>query len=87
MLLITCPYCGPRNASEFAWHGEPKPRPDPSRTTRAEWRAYLYEEQNAQGWVEERWSHRAGCRAHLIVERHLTSNEVRAVRVLGGADG
>ena len=35
MILVPCPYCGPRNASEFRWGGEIKPRPDPNSTTKA----------------------------------------------------
>ncbi|MCP3974542.1 MAG: sarcosine oxidase subunit delta [bacterium] len=84
MLLIDCPYCGPRNGSEFAWQGVPSPRPDPASTTPLEWRRYLYEEDNLAGWVEERWKHRSGCRAYLIIERHTATNEIRAVRLLGG---
>jgi len=84
MLLITCPHCGPRMGSEFVWQGEPKPRPDPETATPAEWRSYLYEEDNRSGWVEERWMHRTGCRAYLVIERHTLTHEIRSVRLLGG---
>lgn len=87
MLLITCPNCGPRPGSEFAWHGEPKPRPDVATADEAQWRSYLYEENNVADWVEERWSHRSGCRSYLTVERHTVTNEIRSVRLLSGEGG
>ena len=27
---MPCPHCGPRNVSEFRYHGEESPRPDPN---------------------------------------------------------
>ena len=79
MLLITCPHCGPRNDSEFVYHGEPDVRPAPD-TTPQEWRSYLYGQANTAGWVTEQWFHGMGCRRFLHIERHTISNEIRAVR-------
>ena len=86
MLLITCPNCGPRPGSEFAWHGEAVPRPDAATTTPDAWRRYLYEHENPAGWMVERWSHRSGCRSYLEVERNTETNEIRAVSLLNEAD-
>ena len=83
VLLISCPNCGPRNGSEFTWHGPPKARPDATTTTKQQWRQYLYEEANVAGWVTERWTHRAGCRDHLMIDRHTVTNEIRSVERLG----
>ena len=47
MILVPCPFCGPRNASEFRWGGEIKRRPDPNNTTKEQWRDYLYFRRNA----------------------------------------
>ena len=33
MILIRCPWCGPRDAGEFAYQGEARPRPDPAAAT------------------------------------------------------
>ena len=44
MLLIHCPYCGPRPELEFAYAGQAhvaRP-PDPSATTLDEWAEFLY---------------------------------------------
>jgi sarcosine oxidase subunit delta len=81
MILVPCPHCGPRNASEFKWCGEARTRPDPNHTTTAEWREYLYMRSNTAGWTVETWFHRAGCRMHFTAERNTVSNEIRTVEV------
>jgi heterotetrameric sarcosine oxidase delta subunit len=77
MILLPCPYCGPRNASEFRYAGEVSERPDPNETGVEEWRAYLYARNNPAGWITETWYHNAGCRQHFVTERHTMTNEVR----------
>ncbi len=81
MILLPCPYCGPRNASEFRYVGELSERPDPNATGAGEWRAFLYVRDNPANWTMETWFHRAGCRQHFVVERHTVTNEVRASRL------
>jgi heterotetrameric sarcosine oxidase delta subunit len=80
VILIACPHCGPRNASEFRYVGESIARPDPNSATQQQWRAYLYQRKNPAGWVTENWFHRSGCGRYLKVERHTISNEVRMVQ-------
>ncbi|MDQ3589342.1 MAG: sarcosine oxidase subunit delta [Actinomycetota bacterium] len=80
MILIPCPYCGPRNVSEFHYVGEQSVRPDPNGTNPEEWRAFLYLRENPADWTTETWFHRTGCRQHLVVERHTITNEVRDAR-------
>jgi len=81
MILLPCPYCGPRNVSEFRYVGEVSERPDPNKTGVEEWRASLYARDNPAGWTTETWFHRAGCRQHFVAERHTVTNEVRAMRL------
>ncbi|MDQ3637796.1 MAG: sarcosine oxidase subunit delta [Actinomycetota bacterium] len=81
MILISCPHCGPRNASEFRYAGEASARPDPNATTPEEWRAYLYTKSNPAGWTTEKWVHGTGCRRYFTVERHTITNEVRETRL------
>ena len=81
MILLPCPYCGPRNASEFRYVGELSARPDPNATGVEVWRAFLYTRNNPAGWTTETWFHRAGCRQHFVIERHTVTNEVRASRL------
>ena len=81
MILLPCPYCGPRNASEFRYVGEVSERPDPNETDVEDWRVFLYARDNPAGWTTETWFHSAGCRQHLVAERHTTTNEVRVSRL------
>jgi heterotetrameric sarcosine oxidase delta subunit len=83
MILLPCPWCGPRDAAEFAHAGEASTRPAPGQATRAQWRDYLYQRNNPCGWTAETWYHRMGCRRFLRVERHTETNEIRAVRAAG----
>lgn len=77
MFRIPCPYCGPRNRSEFGYVGERASRPDPRTTTAAEWRDYLYVRENLADWTMETWYHRAGCRQFITLERHTVTNDFR----------
>lgn len=83
MLMIICPFCGPRNSEEFSYQGEVRLRPDVNNTDPAEWRRYLYMNSNPSGWVSERWFHISGCRRHLMLERHTATNEIRDVTAVG----
>jgi heterotetrameric sarcosine oxidase delta subunit len=78
MLLIPCPWCGPRDETEFAYGGEAHlARPaDPDSASDAEWTAYLFLRSNAKGRHRERWNHAAGCRRWFNVERDTTTNRV-----------
>ena len=79
MILLPCPWCGPRDAAEFAHAGERVPRPDPGTAAPAQWRDYLYLRANTRGWVTETWYHRMGCRqVHHGGAAHRT-NETRTV--------
>ena len=81
MILLPCPFCGPRNASEFRYVGELSERPDPNATSPEGWRTFLYVRNNPAGWTTESWFHRAGCRQHFVAERHTVTNEVRSTRL------
>ena len=81
MILLPCPYCGPRNASELRYVGELSTRPDPNATSVEEWRTFLYMRANPAGWTTETWFHRAGCRQHFGVERHTVTNDVRTAQL------
>jgi heterotetrameric sarcosine oxidase delta subunit len=80
MMLVPCPWCGPRNVAEFRYVGERRARPDPLTADPPAWREYLYLQANPAGWVEENWYHRAGCRQYFVAERHAVDNQIRASR-------
>jgi sarcosine oxidase, subunit delta len=84
MIQLPCPWCGPRNVSEFQHQGEVTSRPDVATATIEEWRRYLYFRRNALGWVEETWYHAAGCRRFFKVHRDTATNETREAPGQGG---
>ena len=75
MIVIRCPWCGPRDAGEFHYSGESNPRPDPASATPRQWRDYLYVPANPRGAVTETWYHRMGCRQFIVIERDTDTNE------------
>ncbi|MER5402972.1 sarcosine oxidase subunit delta, partial [Streptomyces sp. NPDC002599] len=85
MLLIPCPWCGPRDEAEFHYGGQahvPYPE-DPSALTDEEWARYLFFRDNPKGPFAERWSHTAGCRKWFNAVRDTATNEILAVYLAG----
>ena len=79
-MIITCPYCGPRDLSEFAYQGDGnRTRPDQHSTDQNAWNAYVYDRLNPAGEHEEIWQHAGGCRAHLAVTRNTLTHEISKV--------
>jgi len=78
MLLIPCPWCGPRDEIEFKYGGEAHiARPlEPAALTDAEWADYLFMRKNPKGPHLERWVHGAGCRRWFNVARDTATNRV-----------
>jgi heterotetrameric sarcosine oxidase delta subunit len=76
MILLTCPNCGPRNASEFRYGGEAHARPNPNATTPGDWMAYVYMRDNPRGPLREWWYHRAGCGQWFIAERDTKTQQI-----------
>jgi sarcosine oxidase subunit delta len=71
MLLIPCPWCGPRDESEFSYGGEAhivRP-PAPEKISDAEWADYLFMSKNSHGRHREQWNHAAGCRRWFNAQR------------------
>ena len=77
MLLIECPWCGPREQSEFSYGGEAHiARPvDTDALTDAQWADYLFMRKNPKGLHREQWHHTHGCRRWFNAERHTVSYE------------
>ena len=79
-MIITCPYCGARDSSEFVYQGEGgRTRPDQASTDQAAWNAYVYDRLNIAGDHQEIWQHAGGCRAHLEVVRNTLTHRVASV--------
>jgi len=75
MLLINCPYCGPRSGAEFTFE-----RPIQSvvaldaSPTQANQR--LFTRDNPRGASWELWRHAYGCRAWLRLNRDTATHEI-----------
>ena len=85
MLLIECPWCGPRDESEFTYGGEAHiVRPeDPDATSDEEWAAYLFYRKNPRGGHLEQWCHSSGCRRWFNVRRDTMTYEIAEVYRVG----
>ena len=85
MLVIDCPWCGPRNEDEFSFGGEAHiARPAvPEAESDVEWANYLFMRTNRKGLHYERWVHAHGCRRWFNVARDTVTHEIRAVYRMG----
>ena len=85
MLLITCPFCGPRNESEFNYGGPVgSDRPDPNAVSDEAWVDHLTVTPNPLGPVQERWWHVRGCGAWLTIWRDTQTHDI--VEAPGGTE-
>ena len=85
MLLIECPWCGPRGEEEFSFGGEAhlvRP-PVPEGESDAQWADHLFMRSNPKGLHRERWVHTFGCRRWFNVARDTVTHEIRAVYRMG----
>jgi len=76
MLLIPCPWCGPRNQVEFTYGGDAtlrRPAPDAPESA---WIDYVYLRDNPCGPHDELWYHGAGCRSWFKVRRNTRTHDI-----------
>jgi len=81
MLLVPCPWCGPRDEVEFRYGGQAGVAypARPADLDDAAWAEYLFVRDNPKGWYAERWVHVHGCRRWFDVRRHTVSHEIEAM--------
>ncbi|PLX38487.1 MAG: sarcosine oxidase subunit delta family protein [Hyphomicrobiales bacterium] len=85
MFVITCPYCGPRDQTEFAYAGEAhiaRPK-EPEKLSDEEWADFVFLRTNTKGVFAERWNHAAGCRRYFNALRNTATDEFLAVYEMG----
>ena len=87
MFLINCPYCGPRDESEFSYGGEAHiARPlEPAALSDEQWADYVFMRTNPKGTHRERWVHAHGCRRWFNVQRNTLTHAIEAVYLMGAA--
>jgi len=86
MLLIECPWCGPRAESEFSCGGEADiARPlEPEKLSDREWGDYLFMRKNPRGVHREQWLHTQGCRRWFMATRDTVSYAFHGYETFGG---
>ncbi len=85
MLLISCPWCGERDETEFHYGGQAHvayPR-DPDALGDRAWGEYLFVRDNPSGLYAERWCHSLGCRRWFNALRDTATSELRATYRIG----
>jgi sarcosine oxidase subunit delta len=85
MLLIPCPFCGPRPELEFAYAGEAHiARPaDPAALDDGDWAQFLYMRSNPSGPHAERWRHVHGCARFFNAVRDTRTDTILATYKTG----
>lgn len=80
MLLISCPWCGPRDETEYHYGGQAHvPYPGkPADLDDRQWAEYVFYRDNTKGPFAERWAHSHGCRRWFNVLRDTVTNELLA---------
>ena len=77
MLIVTCPWCGEREVTEFSYGGEAHiTRPaNPEQLSDEEWGDYVFFRTNTRGVHYERWVHTHGCRRWFNAVRDTVTDE------------
>jgi heterotetrameric sarcosine oxidase delta subunit len=85
MMQLTCPYCGPRDSTEFTYSGDATVRrpADPLATPLDVWCDHIYLRDNPRGPHNELWQHSSGCRRFIQVRRDTLTHDVLAVGLPG----
>ena len=87
MLLVYCPYCGPRPELEFRYGGEAHiARPlKPETYDDQAWAEFLFYRTNPKGLHAERWVHLHGCTRWFNALRDTVSDRFLATYRMGDA--
>ena len=87
MLLINCPYCGPRPELEFTHAGQAHvARPAlPAEISADQLVEFLYLRDNTRGVHAERWRHLRGCARYFNALRDTTTDQFIATYRCGEA--
>ena len=78
MMLIPCPWCGPRNQIEFTYGGDATVVQPPPDAPESEWSTYVYVRDNPAGPHDELWYHGGGCRSWIKVRRDTRTHRILA---------
>jgi methylglutamate dehydrogenase subunit B len=76
MMLIPCPWCGPRNQVEFTYGGDATVRRPGADAPEAAWVEYIYVRDNPCGPHDELLLHSAGCRSWFKLRRDTRTHDI-----------
>jgi len=86
MQLFPCPFCGPRDESEFHYGGEAgNVRPDGKDVTAEKWAGYLYMRANPKGPTREIWVHLT-CGEFFAMDRDSVTHAVGGSHALDATE-
>lgn len=86
MQLFPCPFCGPRDETEFHFCGEAgNTRPDGADVSARDWACYLYMRANPKGATREIWVH-LNCGEFFAMERNTVDHVVASSSAFGETD-
>ncbi len=86
MQLFPCPFCGPRDESEFHYGGEAgNARPDGKDIPAERWADYLHMRDNPKGPTREVWVHLT-CGEFFVMERDSLTHAVAGSATLDEAE-
>jgi len=87
--LIACPWCGPREETEFSYGGQAHvPYPEhPASLTDELWAHFVFFRDNPEGPFAERWVHSVGCRRWFTAVRDTRTHRFLSVDPLAGTPG
>ncbi|APE44573.1 sarcosine oxidase subunit delta [Sulfitobacter alexandrii] len=85
MQRFTCPFCGPRDETEFHFAAEAaKVRPEPApEVTDAAWADHLYGTDAPKGHAREVWVHLT-CGEFFVMTRNTVTRDVADTEALPG---
>ena len=85
MHLITCPFCGPRDETEFRYGAEAGKQRGTAEASAEEWSRYLHAQHNPKGETREIWLHLA-CGEFFLVERNTITHTIHRTQGLRPED-
>ena len=75
MHLISCPFCGPRDETEFRFGGEAGKQRGTFASSAKDWAHHLYFQKNPKGETREIWLHLT-CGEFFLVERNSVTQAI-----------
>lgn len=75
-MLIPCPFCGPRDTSEFTYLGDASLAERPEGGEAEGLAAHVYLRDNPAGDHRELWYHHGGCRSWLKLVRDTRDHTI-----------